>query len=288
MHKAETNKLYKILAVAASAIALALGAAGVASASADTTEPPTDSAPAHTEHAETPGTLAVDGSAEATSPEAEEFCAAEIAVEAAVNSGDEAAIGSAIESLTAAVPDEEVGAAVEAVLATFEEGGPEFEAAYAEVIDWMKANCGYAEIDVTASEFEFAGVPAEVPAGPAIISLENAGEQVHEFAVLQVNEDVTLSAEEIAALPEEEVMALGPTVAFAFTFPGSVGYGTADLAPGRYVGVCYLFDGATPDVLMQLEELGVDGPEDTIPADAGIEIGDSHYTLGMVHEFTVV
>ena len=59
-------------------------------------------------------------------------------------------------------------------------------------------------------------------------------------------------------------------------------------APGRYVVLCFLPEGATPEVLMQLEELGVDGPEDTTPADAGIELGPPHYALGMVHEFTVV
>ena len=38
---------------------------------------------------------------------------------------------------------------------------------------------------------------------------------------------------------------------------------------------------------MQLEEAGVDGPEDTLPEGLDVEIGESHYSLGMVHEFTV-
>ena len=71
-----------------------------ASASTATTDP-TGSTAAHTdaEHATdtTEVTLAVDGSAEPTSPEAEAFCAAELTAEAAVTVEDEAAIGAAAE-----------------------------------------------------------------------------------------------------------------------------------------------------------------------------------------------
>ena len=165
---------------------------------------------------------------------------------------------------------------------------PEFPAAYAEMIDYMKANCGYAEVNAVASEFTFEGLPSEVPAGPAIFTLENAGEQVHDIFVMRLDDDVTLSASQIEALPKDEVMTIGTLVAFAFAFPGTLSYATADLAPGRHVTVCLVFDGATPEVLMQLQELGVNGPDDTIPPDAGVEIGDRHYNLGMVHEFTVV
>jgi hypothetical protein len=45
-----------------------------------------------------PATLAVDGSAEATSPEHEAFCAVEIAVEAGFGSEDPAAIGPAVDA----------------------------------------------------------------------------------------------------------------------------------------------------------------------------------------------
>lgn len=79
----------------------------------------------------------------------------------------------------------------------------------------------------------------------------------------------------------------GDAAAFAFAFPGTVSYGTADLTPGRYVALCFLPEGATPEVLMQLEEAGVGGPEDTIPEDFPIELGPPHFTKGMAHEFTV-
>ena len=130
-------------------------------------------------------------------------------------------------------------------------------------------------------------MPAEIPAGPVIFSLENVGDQVHELMVMRINDDVTLSVEEILALPEEESQTMATPAAFAFAFPGAVDFVTVDLAPGRYVALCFLPEGATPEVVMQLEELGVDGPEDTIPADSGLELGPPHFTKGMVHEFTV-
>jgi hypothetical protein len=271
---------------------LAIGAAGIASAATDTTAPG-DGATEHTEHAAPPASLAVDGSAEAASPEAETACVAVVATEAAIGSEDEAAIGEAVGALNdavAAVPD--AAPLVEAVLANPDPESPEFTEAYGALVDWMKGNCGFAEIDVTASEYQFEGVPTEIPAGPAIISLENAGEQVHEFIVMRINDDVTLSVEELLALPEEESEAMVTPAAFAFSFPGDVAFTTTDLTPGRYVALCFLPEGATPEVLMQLEELGLDGPEATLPAGETIppelQVGPPHFTKGMVHEFTVV
>jgi len=283
-----TSRTSRLVGVAAAAVALTLGAAGLAAASTDT-EPPAGSPPAHTGHAESaPGTLAADGSEEATSPEAEAFCEAELALEEAFNAEDEAAMDAALETLTAAAEPAGLTETLDALLAGLEEFGPEFEAAYAEVIDYMKANCGYAQAEATASEYEFEGLPTEIPAGGTIFSLENAGDQVHEIAVMRINDDVTMSLDELLALPEEEATSMVTTAAFAFAFPGTVSYGTADLTPGRYVALCFLPEGATPEAMSLLEEAGVDGPEDSIPADLGVELGPPHFTKGMVHEFTVV
>ncbi len=92
---------------------------------------------------------------------------------------------------------------------------------------------------------------------------------------MRLDDDVTLSADVIEALPKDEVMTIGTLAAFAFAFPGTLSYATADLAPGRHVTVCLVFDGATPEVLMHLQELGVNGPDDTIPPDAGVDRGSA-------------
>ena len=283
------NRLRPNLALVWVAVtALSIVASSVASASTVTTDP-TGSTAAHTD-AEHPTdttevTLAVDGSAEPTSPEAEAFCAAELAAEAAVTFEDEAVIGAAVEALTAAAEPVGLTDTVGVLLATVEEGGPEFDEAYAAVIGYMKANCGYAELNVVASEYHFDGLPSELPAGPTIITLDNVGEQVHEIWVGRINDHVTLVAEELAELPEDELHAMVTFAGTAFTFPGAIGHGAADLTPGRYVAMCFLPEGATPDVLIELDQAGVDGADDSLPA--GIEVGPPHYTIGMIHEFNV-
>ena len=118
----------------------------------------------------------------------------------------------------------------------------------------MKANCGYAELDVVASEYHFEGLPSELPAGPTIITLDNVGEQVHEIYIGRINDDVTLTVEELAELPEDQLH--GPMVtptAFASTFPEATSYGAADLTSGRYIAMCFLPEGATLEVLIELK-----------------------------------
>jgi hypothetical protein len=288
MHKAETSsRLPKLLLVGVASATLAIGASAAVSASTGTTEPAEDMTE-HTEAEHTmesaPGSLAVDGSAEASSPEAEAFCTAELAAEAAFASEDPAQIGPAVEALTAAAPAD-AAPLVEAVLANAEnQESPEFAEAYDALIEYMRANCGYAELNLAASEYAFGGFPAELPAGPTIIALENIGEQVHEVVIMRINDDVTLSLEELLALPEEESEGMATPQAFAFAFPGTTAQTVTDFTPGRYVALCFLPEGATPEVLTAIEEAG-GGPDETIPA--GIEVGPPHFTLGMVQEFTV-
>jgi hypothetical protein len=318
MHK-QSLILPRLLLAGTAAVTLGIGASAAVSASTGTTEPADDTT-AHTEAGHTmdttTGSLAVDGSAEASSPEAEAFCAAELATEAAVNGDDPAAIGPAIEALIAAAPDDEVRATVEAVVATFEAGGPEFEAAYASLIDYMKANCGFAELNVAASEYAFDGVPAELPAGPTILTLENIGAEFHEILLLRINDDVTMPVEELLALPEAEQMAMTTFAGAAFAAPGSSSSGVADLTSGRYVAICTLPEGATPEVMEQLEAAEGTAPEGSAPVGSepagtepaatepagtepagsapegsmpgGPEVGPPHFTLGMIQEFTVV
>jgi hypothetical protein len=318
MHK-QSPILPRLLLAGTAAVTLGIGASAAVSASTGTTEPADDTT-AHTEAGHTmdttTGSLAVDGSAEASSPEAEAFCAAELATEAAVNGDDPAAIGPAIEALIAAAPDDEVRATVEAVVATFEAGGPEFDAAYASLIDYMKANCGFAELNVAASEYAFDGVPAELPAGPTILTLENIGAEFHEILLLRINDDVTMPVEELLALPEEEQMAMTTFAGAAFAAPGSSSSGVADLTSGRYVAICTLPEGATPEVMEQLEAAEGTAPEGSAPVGSepagtepagtapagtepagsapegsvpgGPEVGPPHFTLGMIQEFTVV
>ncbi len=144
----------------------------------------------------------------------------------------------------------------------------------------MRANCGYAELNITASEYTFGGLPPDVAAGPTIVSMANIGEEVHEIVIFRINDDVTLTAEELFALPEEEAEGMAMFAGAAFGFPGDVGHTVIDLTPGRYAAACFLPEGALPEVMEQME-----GPGSSTPP--GVELGPPHFTLGMLHEFTV-
>jgi hypothetical protein len=284
MNTADTSRLCKLLLVGVASATVAIGASTAASASTGTTEPADDTT-SHTEAEHTmdttAGSLAVDGSAEASSPEAEAFCTAAVSAFAAFNSEDEAQIGPAAEALTAAAP-EEVAPAVGELMANPEAGpgDPAFDEPYAAMFDYLRGNCGYAEANVAATEYAFGGLPTELPAGPIIIRLENIGEQVHELILMRVNDDVTLTLDELLALPEEESNTMVTPAGFLFAFPGAAFDTAVDLTPGRYVALCFLPEGATPEIISQMG-----GPEDTAPP--GAELGPPHFTLGMVQEITV-
>lgn len=215
----------------------------------------------------------------ATGSDAAAFCAAEMQIEAAISSeGDPSqAIGAAV----AAAPAD-VKPALETVLAEFEANGGESDAfgvAYGEMMTWMKDNCGYGSIEVTAQEYAFAGIPDEVPAGPTIITMTNLGAEFHEVLLLRKNDGVTESFEDIIALPQEEAMTKSTVTGVAFGPPGDEAYTATDLVPGEYLAICFLPTGATPELMEQLE-----GPEGPLPPEAG----PPHFTQGMMFEFTVV
>jgi hypothetical protein len=224
-------------------------------------------------------TQEVDGSAEASSPEAEEFCAAVVAAEAAANSEDPAAIEAAFAEAVALAPADLADAVATATSSSPE--SPEFTEAYGQIIEWMKANCGYAELNVAGSDYAFGGLPTEAAAGPTIITLENIGEEVHEIVIFRINEDVTASIDELLALPEEELFTMMTFAGFTYAYPGDVSNATADLAPGRHIAICFIPEGSTPEIV---DQTGV-GPEASAPP--GVTLGPPHFTLGMIQEFTV-
>jgi hypothetical protein len=204
-----------------------------------------------------------------------------LAAEAAAASDDPASAGPAFEALVEAAP-EELRPTVEEVVANAENGpgDPAFDEPYGQMIDFVRENCGFSELAVTGTEYSFDGLAAELAAGPTIVDFENAGNEVHEVIFLRINDDTTETVEEILALPEEEAMEKATFQAIAFAFPGSSGTTVTDFTPGRYAALCFLPVGAAPEVIEQME-----GPDSTPPP--GVELGPPHFTMGMVHEFTV-
>lgn len=129
--------------------------------------------------------------------------------------------------------------------------------------------CADESIDVTATEYKFDGIPAELGSGIVSATFENGGGELHELVVLRKKDGVTESFQDILAKGEEEAQKLVDVSFGAFGEPGSESTAVLDMRKaGSYAAVCFVPVGSTPDAGED-----VDGPP--------------HFTKGMLTEFTV-
>ena len=274
---AERRHLPKFALVGIAAAARSIGASSDVSASTDTTEP-SGSGTAHPEAEHTMDTLvatqAVDGSAEASSPEAEAFCAAEVAAEARIRTwSDRRSKRSSPprprRSPQRSRPSSAWPAPANSASAVRPERTARLDA----------ANCCYAELNIVDSEYFYSGFPSALAAGPTIVALDNTAAEVHELILTLINDDVTLSVDELHGLPDDEFGTMTTFTGIAFAFPGETSQTVVDLAPAA-TSPSVLPENADPEMIAQVE-----GPDSSEPDVANF--GPPHFTLGMVHAFTV-
>ena len=116
-----------------------------------------------------------------------------------------------------------------------------------------------ADAEVRLNDFAF--ITADLAAGSHTIFVVNDGPQIHEIQLVRLN-DGTTSQQFLAGLapgvsgPPPGVFLGGPGA----LSPGEGDYWTVTLAPGKYVFLCFVPDGAT---------------------------GAPHFTMGMVRDLTV-
>lgn len=180
--------------------------------------------------------------------------------------------------VVANAPDElsdEIGLMADAIDEVSETGDyavfetPEMTAASETAHAYDVENCGWAAIDVVATDYAFDGIPDDLDAGATTFDLTNGGAEVHEVAILKKNEGVTESFDELLALPEEEAGDKVTFVSIGGPVPaGGSSYAVADLEAGDYLALCFIPTGMT----------AMDGP----PPE-----GPPHFMQGMTHEFTV-
>jgi hypothetical protein len=210
------------------------------------------------------------------------FCEAITSVDAASgaagpdNPPDPEVMAAAAEEVEANAPDalaDEVPLLLEAIASTDGSTPEGFEAAYAATQDFQVETCGYAEVEGSAIDYAYQDLPTEIEAGPTVIRLDNTGSatEFHELVLLRVNDDVEETTEELLALPEEEALSKVTTAGVAFAPLGTTAGVSADLDAGRYIAVCFLPVGSTPEAF----EAG--GPPD----------GPPHMLEGMVQDITV-
>jgi len=143
-------------------------------------------------------------------------------------------------------------------------------------------------IDIVATDYAFAGMPATVKPGSKFALSNSSDKELHEFVVFKLPEGETRPLAELVALPEAEGEALvgeGPPTMVLIVPPASdeqitaVGDGTVT-DPGRYVALCFIPEGADPQKYLEAVQAGGEGPPQ-------VEGGPPHVALGMSAEFTV-
>jgi len=182
-----------------------------------------------------------------------------------LRSGAPAAVGASIATVTAAIDrlDSGDGSAL---------ASPDFSAATEAIEQTGRTSCGYATVDVGATNYAYTGAPASVPAGRVSVTLTNTGTEPHLMLFVRKPDDVTddlkflqdylgavFSGSDAAMqqyLPYD-VAGGGP-----FAAPGTATTHVTDFAPGTYIYFC------------------------PIPV-GGTDTGAPHFTQGMHGEFTV-
>ena len=122
-------------------------------------------------------------------------------------------------------------------------------------------------MDVTATDYEYDGIPTELSVGYTVTDFTNDGQEQHEMFAFRINDGVTESLDEIFAMSEDEAIGKITPVNATFASPGNSDVGSWNLEqPGNYAVVCFIPVGS-------VGETEGDGPP--------------HFTEGMVQEFTV-
>ncbi|MDA0270263.1 MAG: hypothetical protein O2919_04460 [Chloroflexi bacterium] len=141
---------------------------------------------------------------------------------------------------------------------------------------------------VTAVDYGFEGLPAEVAAGSKLALPNSSATELHELVAIRLPDGEERSVEELLALSEEEVGALLGAAAPAMVLIAlpeggealvAVGDGTLTEA-GRYIVLCAIPVGASVEEFMAAVAAGGDGPPDV----AG---GPPHFAVGMYGEVIV-
>lgn len=257
--------------IAATALALT-ALLGVAACSDDDAAAGTSTTTTAAEPGGDDGGGAPGGPGEGAAP-IEDECDAYAALSAAMT-GDPSAAGPILDEFESHLPEElaEPGTAMVAGFRKMFEGdeaamgSPEFTEGYAAVGDALFDSCEVsARFDIIGLDYEFNGLPNEVPEGRVAFRFtnESANSEPHEMVVLKRTPELTQSIDELAHMTPDQIMPNAQMVGVVFADqPGVASTSFLELDPGEYVVIC------------------------TIPVGGGEE-GDPHAAHGMIADLEV-
>jgi hypothetical protein len=152
--------------------------------------------------------------------------------------------GTAPPELVASV-QEAVGAARSAAQAGNDPSeDPTFQRNLNTIDEYRYNSCGYQTAEVTATEYEFVGLPKTVTPGPVAIKLNDTGAELHELAAFRLR--TKDSVKKVIGLPDTEQRKKVESSGGGFVLPGATAFIVIDLSkPGRYGVACFLPVGST-------------------------------------------
>lgn len=140
------------------------------------------------------------------------------------------------------------------------------------------------QIEVTAIDFGFVGLPERVEAGTTLTLVNESSVELHELVAIRLPDDETRSVEDLIGAPED-LASYFPLVTTVLIAPpdeaGVAVEGTGQInEPGRYAIICAIPIGADPAEYMAAAAETEGGPPDV----AG---GAPHFVAGMYAELVV-
>jgi hypothetical protein len=198
-----------------------------------------------------------DGGGAGAGGDAAVFCHARVQLEQqfSADQPDVEAITALLDDLEAAAPAELSANAtgLADVLAGAVQAGsdptedPAFGENIAPIDEFALAECGFDEVDVTAVDYRFEGLPETVDAGTVGFKLTNQGAEPHVLILYRFNDGDTTALTDLLALPEDQMAQHGSFAAAAFADPGGWGASFVALEPGRYGVFCPIPVGGAAD-----------------------------------------
>ncbi len=139
-------------------------------------------------------------------------------------------------------------------------------------------------VEVTALDYAYVGLPAEVESGTEIRLVNDSDSELHEFVAIRLDDDEMRTVQELVQLPPDELAAFFPDVATVILAPPTeAGFpveGTGILTqPGRSAIICAIPTGADPDEYIAAAAASSGPPQ--------VEGGAPHFVQGMIGEVVV-